>query len=190
MINSLRADVQFFVLRLHCPEVNSKAKDMVNCRYILQPTRNRLRLFFAWLFLQSSVFYGAAAMKTLPDRSGRLDVVMVQSIVFSGIKTEISLESDDPAYQNFQLQQNEERIEKLSQQDKLRKFCVVAGFLSVVEKGQYFMTKDTGDLTQFHAVVSWIHSFKRRSSTTTERLDPRKHQNWARIGSYNQLFAR
>ena len=24
-----------------------------------------------------------------------------------------------------------------------------AGFLSVVENGQYFMTKDTGDLTQF-----------------------------------------
>ena len=29
---------------------------------------------------------------------------------------------------------------------------MVAGFLSVVENGQYFMTKDTGDLTQFHAV--------------------------------------
>ena len=28
-----------------------------------------------------------------------------------------------------------------------------AGFLSVVENGQYFMTKDTGDLTQFHAVA-------------------------------------
>ena len=28
-----------------------------------------------------------------------------------------------------------------------------AGFLSVVEIGQYFMTKDTGDLTQFHAVA-------------------------------------
>ena len=28
-----------------------------------------------------------------------------------------------------------------------------AGFLSVVENGQYFMTKDTGDFTQFHAVA-------------------------------------
>ena len=37
------------------------------------------------------------------------------------------------------------QIEKLSQQDKLRKFCMDAGFLSVVENGQYFMTKDTGD---------------------------------------------
>ena len=49
--NSLRVDVQFSVLRLHCPEVNSKAKDMENCRYSMQPTRKRLRLFFAYLFL-------------------------------------------------------------------------------------------------------------------------------------------
>ena len=47
----------------------------------------------------------------------------------------------------------EERIEKLSQQDGLSKFCMDAGFLSVVEIGQCFMTKDTGDLTQFHAVA-------------------------------------
>ena len=40
-----------------CPEVNLKAKDMVNCRFTLQPFRKRLRLFFAWVFLQiSSVF--------------------------------------------------------------------------------------------------------------------------------------
>ena len=29
--NSQKADVQFSALRVHCPEVNSKAKDMVNC---------------------------------------------------------------------------------------------------------------------------------------------------------------
>ena len=28
-----------------------------------------------------------------------------------------------------------------------------AGFLSVVEVGQYFMTKDTAEFSQFHAVV-------------------------------------
>ena len=89
--------------------------------------------------------YGAVAemceeYETLHDRSGRPDMVMGQSIVLSAIKTEVSSESDDPAYQNFLLQQNEERIEKLSQQDQLSKFCIDAGFLSVVEIGQYFMT--------------------------------------------------
>ena len=60
----------------------------------------------------------------------------------SAVKTEVLLETDDPAYRNFLLQQYEERIERLSQQDKVSKFCMDAGFLSVVEIGQYFMTKD------------------------------------------------
>ena len=47
-------------------------------------------------------------------------VVMVQSIVLSAIKTEVSLESDDPAYQIFLLQQYEERIERLSQTDRVK----------------------------------------------------------------------
>ena len=36
-----------------------------------------------------------------------------------------------------------ERIENLSQQDKFSKFRMDAGFLNVVEIGQYVMTKDT-----------------------------------------------
>ena len=70
---------------------------------------------------------------------------MGQSIVLSGIKTEVPVENDDPAYQNFLLQQYEERIESLSQTDNVSKFCMDAGFLSVVEIGQYFMTIDTGE---------------------------------------------
>ena len=45
--NSLKAHVQFSVLRLHCPEVNSKAKDTKNCQFTLLPTKKQLRLFFA-----------------------------------------------------------------------------------------------------------------------------------------------
>ena len=78
--------------------------------------------------------------ESLYARTGR-PVVMGQSIVLSAIKTEVSLECDDPANQNFLFQQYDERIEELSQQDKLSKFCMDAGFLSVVENGQYFMTK-------------------------------------------------
>ena len=48
-----------------------------------------------------------------------------------------------------------------------------AGFLSVVESGQYFMTKE-----------HWIFD-----NITTERMDPREHQNWTRAGSDNQLLA-
>ena len=66
-----------------------------------------------------------------------------------------------------------------------------AVFPSVVENGQYFMTKDTADLTQFHAVACReYNSSKRRRSITTKRMDPRKYQNSARIGSCDQLVAR
>ena len=56
------------------------------------------------------------------DRSGRPDKLMGQSIVLSEIKSEVSLENDDPAYQNILLQRYEERIERLSQTDRLSKF--------------------------------------------------------------------
>ena len=55
--------------------------------------------------------------------------------MLGAIKTEVLLENDDPTYKKIIFQQYEERIEKLSQQDKLSKFCMDAGFLSVVESG-------------------------------------------------------
>ena len=75
------------------------------------------------------------------------------SLVLSAINTEVLLDSDDPANQDLLLRQDGERIEKLSQKDELSKFCMDAGFLSVVKIGQYFMTKDTGDFRQFRSVA-------------------------------------
>ena len=66
----------------------------------------------------------------------------------------------------FYFQQYGERIEKLSQQDKLSKLCMDAGFLSVVENGQYFMTKDTGDLTQFKTVACREYTIPRGETTS------------------------
>ena len=85
------------------------------------------------------------------------------------IKTEVPLDSDDPAYQNFLMQQYGERLEKLSQQDKLSKFCMDAGFLSVVENGQYFMTKDTGDLSQFNTVACREYTLSREDEASQPR---------------------
>ena len=60
------------------------------------------------------------------------------------IKAEVSLENDIPAHQNLLLQRYEERIKMLSQENKVSKFCMDAGFIHFVEVGQYFMTKDIG----------------------------------------------
>ena len=78
-----------------------------------------------------------------------------------------------------------ERIEGLSQQ-----FCTDAGFLNVVQIGQYFMTKDTADFHNLCSGMSWIHFAKRWKIIWPERLDPREHQNWTRIGSYTLLLTR
>ena len=66
----------------------------------------------------------------------------------SVIKTNIPL-TDDPAQEEDLLRKYRERIEKLSQQDRVNKFCTDAGFLTTVEVGQYFMTKDTEEFSQF-----------------------------------------
>ena len=58
------------------------------------------------------------------------------SCVPSVIKTNLPLNDDDPAQKEFLLQRYGERIEKLSQQDRLGKFCTDAGFLTTVEVGQ------------------------------------------------------
>ena len=117
--------------------------------------------FFTYLSLQTSSLYGAVAeicegYESFHERTER-PVVMGQSsssLVLSAINTEVLLDTDDPAYQNFLLCNNmENEIEKLSRQDKRSKFCMEAGFMRVVENGQYFMTKDTGDFWQFQSVA-------------------------------------
>ena len=59
----------------------------------------------------------------------------------------------NPSYHNVLWQQYQERIKSLSQESKVSKFCMDAGFVHVVEVGQYFMTKDTGDFRQCRAVA-------------------------------------
>ena len=109
---------------------------------------------FHIVFANQLSLYGAVAnmceeFESFQDRSGQPDVLMGQSIVLSEIKSEVPLENDIPSHQNLLLQRYEERIEMLSQENKVGKFCMDAGFVHVVEIGQYFMTKDTGE--QFFA---------------------------------------
>ena len=48
---SQKADTQSSEPRVHCPEECLKAKVVSNCRYTIAATRERLKLFFAQLFL-------------------------------------------------------------------------------------------------------------------------------------------
>ena len=65
-----------------------------------------------------------------------------------------------------------ERIKKLSQRERLSKICMDAGFLSVVEIGQHFMTKDTSD----------SHNSVQRLVVSTLCQETKNHRN-QKVGS-------
>ena len=58
-----------------------------------------------------------------------------------------------PAQEDL-LQKYQERVKRLSQQNRVIKICTDAGFLTTVEVGQYFMTKDTEEFSQFTEPVA------------------------------------
>ena len=94
-------------------------------------------------------------MNPFHDRTGKPVVGRQLGSLFvpNVINTNVLSNNDDHAHKDLLLQRYGERIEKLSQQDKLNKFYMDAGLLNVVEIGQYFMTKDTAEFSQFHAVA-------------------------------------
>ena len=102
--------------------------------------------------------YGAVAniceeFEAHQDGSGEPDVLMGQSFVLCEIKAEIPLQNEYCSNHQILWQQYMERIESLSPESKVSRFCMEAGFLRVVEVGQYFMTKDTSDFRDF---VQWL----------------------------------
>ena len=95
--------------------------------------------------------------ESLQDRSGQPDVL-------SEIKAEVPLENDISSNHTLLLQQYEERIKLLSQENKVSKFCMDAGFVHVVEVGQYFMTKDTEE--QFFAKACREYTLPRNDGSS------------------------
>ena len=102
--------------------------------------------------------YGAVAaiceeFENHQDGSGEPEILMGQSIVLGEIKAEVPLQNENPLNHQILWQQYIERIESLSPESKVSRFCMEAGFMRIVEVGQYFMTKDTGDFRQFRSVA-------------------------------------
>ena len=87
------------------------------------------------------------------DRSGEPEILMGQSIVLGEVKAEAPLHNENPMNDQIIWQQYIQQVESLSPENRVSKFCKEAGFMRVVEVGQYFVTKDTGDFRQFHSVA-------------------------------------
>ena len=59
----------------------------------------------------------------------------------------------DPAQEDL-LQKYQERVGRLSQQNRVIQICTDARFLTTVGVGQYFMTKDTEEFSKFTESVA------------------------------------
>ena len=84
--------------------------------------------------------------------------------------------TDDPAQEDL-LQKYQARVERLSQQNRVIKICTDAGFLTTVDVGQYFMTKDTDEFSQFTESVACREYTLPRDSKSS---DPK---GWIRVNT-------
>ena len=102
--------------------------------------------------------YGAVAaiceeFEDHQDRTGQPVILVGQSIVLGEVKAETPVHDEDPRNDQIIWQQYIQQVESLSPENRISKFCKEAGFMRVVEVGQYFVTKDTGDFRQFQSVA-------------------------------------
>ena len=62
--------------------------------------------------------------------------------------------------------------------------------MRVVEVGQYFVNKDTGDFGQFQSVACREYTLPRDDRASQPKgCGPRKYENWTCIGSHDQFSA-
>ena len=105
---------------------------------------------------QLSIYGAVAAIceeyEGQPDNTVEPVILEGQSIVLGEVKAEAPAQ-EEPEDSNIFLQKYSQQVESLSPENKLSKFCKEAGFMRVVEVGQYFVTRDTGDFRQFQSVA-------------------------------------
>ena len=80
-------------------------------------------------------------------------------IVLGEVKAETLVHDEDPMNDQIIWQQNIQQVGPHSPENRISKFCKEAGFMRVVEAGQYFVTKDT---SQFNSVACREYTLPKR----------------------------
>ena len=112
----------------------------------------------------------------------------VSQLFLEKSKPKYLLIDEEPREAQIVLQQYFQHVESLSPENRLSKFCKEAGFMRVVEVGQYFVTRNASEFQHTIACREYTPS-TRRQSFSTKRVDPRKYENWTCIGSHDKLSA-
>ena len=79
-----------------------------------------------------------------PDNTGEPVILEGQSIVLGEVKAEVPAQ-EQPEDSNILMQNYFQQVNSLSPEDRLSKFCKEAGFMSAVEVGQYFVTRNASE---------------------------------------------
>ena len=157
--NSQKADILSSVQQLHCPGVSSRAKGVENCPYTSAADQDTIDTIYRIILSvnQLSVYGAVAAIceefEDHQNRSGEPEILMGQSIVLGEVKAGTPLQNESPMNDQIIWQQYIQQVESLSLENRVSKFCKEAGFMRVVEVGQFLVTRDTGDFRQFQTVA-------------------------------------
>ena len=92
-----------------------------------------------------------------PDSMGEPVILEGQSIVLREVKAEVPARGEEPRDAQIVLQQYFQQVESLSPENRLDKFCKEAGFMSVVEVGQYFVTRNVSEFVHAVACHEYTH---------------------------------
>ena len=118
--------------------------------------------------------YNACHVRTVrPVLAGQSDPLFEPASLLTKTPTP---STDDPAQEDL-LQKYQERVERLPQQDRVIKICTAKGFLTTADVGQYFMTKDIEEFSQFtESVACREHTLPRDEKSS----DPK---GWIRVNT-------
>ena len=157
--NLQKADILPSVQRLHRPggKLKSKGHGKLSIHFAADEltieTIFRIKISVNQLSVYGAVAAVCEEFESHQDRSGEPEILMGQSIVLGEVKAEAPLQNENPMNDQIICQQYIQQVESLSPENKVSKSCKEAGFMRVVEVGQYFVTKDTGDFRQFRSVA-------------------------------------
>ena len=130
-------------------QLKSKGKGKVSIHFSADPdtvdTIYRIILSVNQLSIYGAVAAICDEYEGQPDSTGEPVILEGQSIVLGEIKAEIPAHNEELEDAKIILQQYFRQVESLSPENRLSKYCKEAGFMSVVEVGQYFVTRNASE---------------------------------------------
>ena len=130
-------------------QLKSKGKGKVSIHFSTEPdtvdTIYRIILSVNQLSIYGAVAAFCDEYEGHPDNTGEPVKLEGQSIVLGEIKAEALARNEELEDAKIILQKYFQQVNSLSPENRLSKFCKEAGFMSVVEVGQYFVTRNASE---------------------------------------------